>query len=82
MIEYTAVDRHARQAAPRVEQRFWTTQDVCDTLGLCRESIRLMVKDGRLPRPIKLSPGRAGRLRFNKADVLAAIARLNGEGSK
>jgi predicted DNA-binding transcriptional regulator AlpA len=41
-----------------------------------------MVKDGRLPRPIKLSPGRAGRLRFNKADVLAAIARLNGEGSK
>jgi excisionase family DNA binding protein len=47
-------------------------------LQVSRISVYRMIADGRLPAGVKLSAGRSGRVRFPKAAVDVAIARLTG----
>lgn len=50
-------------------ERLLTDKEVSDLLGVCRTSVWNRVKDGTLPKPIKL-----GRLsRFPQSDILGFI---------
>jgi excisionase family DNA binding protein len=57
--------------------RLLTTRDVCELLGVHRETVRRWANDGRLPR-LRLGPGR--RVRFREEDV-AALIRLDNNGA-
>lgn len=50
-------------------ERLLTDKEVGSLLGMCRTSVWNRVKDGTLPKPIKL-----GRLsRFSQSDILGTI---------
>jgi excisionase family DNA binding protein len=57
---------------------FYTIPQVMNLLQVSRISVYRMIADGRLPAGVKLSAGRSGRVRFSKAAVDVAIARLTG----
>jgi len=60
---------NAQHANGNTSDRFMTDKEVGHLLGMCRTSVWNRVKDGTLPKPIKL-----GRLsRFSHSDVLGAI---------
>ena len=44
-------------------------------LDLERRAINVMIRDGRLPRPIKSSPARCGRIFFVASEVREAVSR-------
>ena len=49
---------------------------VMEMLGVSRSTVERMVRQGRLPRPIKLGPGQGSSIRFEKAKVEAALAAM------
>lgn len=49
-----------------------TTDDMCERFACHRTTIARMVANGRIPKPLKLTPSQSGRLRWNAADVEAA----------
>lgn len=55
---------------------FYTIGQLAAKLQIHPNSVKRLVDDGRLPRPVKLSPGRTGRVRFPVAETDLAIARL------
>ncbi|XOK11607.1 helix-turn-helix transcriptional regulator [Agrobacterium tumefaciens] len=59
-----------QQANKNASERLLTDKEVGDLLGMCRTSVWNRVKDGTLPKPIKL-----GRLsRFSHSDILGFIS--------
>ena len=59
----------ALHANRNVSERLLTDKEVGDLLGMCRTSVWNRVKDGTLPKPIKL-----GRLsRFSQSDIFGFI---------
>ena len=52
---------------------FYTTAQLAELLAVHPNSIKRMTDDGRLPRPVKLSAGRSGAVRYPAAETLAAI---------
>ena len=56
---------------------YFTKRQVADTLGVSIDTVDRMVDRGSLPRPIKLSPGRSGSVRWCSDEVEAALARLH-----
>jgi excisionase family DNA binding protein len=49
---------------------------VMEMLGVSRSTVERMVRQGRLPRPIKLGPAQGSSIRFEKAKVEAALAAM------
>ena len=58
--------RYSRMAGLAESQPLLTIDGVCARLALSRETVRLLVREGRLP-AIQLKPG--GHLRFRSEDV-------------
>lgn len=55
---------------------YLTRSQVADLLGIHTNTVDVMSKDGRLPKPIKLSQAKNGRCRFLASAVDEAIAKL------
>jgi predicted DNA-binding transcriptional regulator AlpA len=53
-----------------------TLRQICDRLQAHRTSVLRLVERGILPEPFKLTPSRSGKLRFDAAEVEAAIAAM------
>lgn len=55
---------------------YMTARQVQELLGITRNTVHLMTKDGRLPKPLKLNPARNGSVRYDTAKVKEALARM------
>ena len=55
---------------------YLTRSQVADLLGVHTNTVDVMVKAGRLPKPIKLSAAKNGHCRFLEDAVHEAIAKL------
>ncbi|HEV8032035.1 MAG TPA: helix-turn-helix domain-containing protein [Stellaceae bacterium] len=55
---------------------FYTLGQLAVILKIHPNSVKRFVDDGRLPRPVKLSPGRSGRVRFPVVETDAALEAL------
>lgn len=63
-------------AASRAPCVMMTMAQLCARLSVHRSTVIRLIERGALPRPIKLSPARSGKLRWDVAAVEAAIAEL------
>ena len=66
----------AIQTIPPVLNRLMTIKEVCEFMGLSRVTIWRMVKDGKFPKPIKIS---ARKRVWPVTDVVAYLQRLEAD---
>lgn len=64
-----------KPTVPLNQKAYLTTAEVEELLGVCRDTIHTLVARGILT-PIKLNPHRRGAVRYSRADLDAALAKL------
>jgi excisionase family DNA binding protein len=69
----TMVIISAKAKGAAVNDRLLTVREACDCLGVTRDGLWKLVKDGKLKEPMKLAPR---TYRFHPADIMGCMAGL------